>query len=112
MNAFPTENEMKVLIEEEINKLNSGEREYFISKLISLQRKTLKWEYGNEEEYQSWVFADLEERNVGVAYCQGGHGATGDTWGLIFFNDDYFGMDAGWYSSLKGLINDGWYQNT
>jgi len=110
--SFPTEKEMQVILDQEIEKLDFGEKGHIAPLLVPIHSKTLKWEYGNDEQFPAWVVADLQERGVGVAYCKGGHGASGDTWGLIFFHDDYFGMDAGWYSSLKELIQDGWYPNT
>ena len=110
--GFPSEKEMQVILDQEIEKLDFGAKEYIAPFLVPIQFKTLKWEYGNDEEFPAWVVADLKERNVGTAYCRGGHGASGDTWGLIFFRDDYFGIDAGWYSSLDELIKDGWYPST
>jgi len=110
MNSLPTEEEMHDLINMEIDTMESGLKEYAISILTPLKRKVLKWEYGNDEEFPAWVFADFGERDVGAAFCIGGHGAGGDRWGLIFYNDDYFGMDAGWYSNLKEMLMDGWYE--
>ncbi len=98
---------MKCLIDKEIESMEPGLKEYAVSLLIPLKEKTLK--YGNDEEFPAWVFADFGERNVAAAYCLGGHGESGDSWGLIFTNDDYFGMDCGWYGSLKELFMDGWY---
>ena len=110
MNKLPTEIAMKSLINQEIDAMEPELREYALSLLIPLKSKILKWEYGNDEEFPAWEFADFGERNVGAAYCLGGHGSCGDTWGLIFTNDDYFGMDAGWYSSFKEMLTDGWYE--
>lgn len=74
--------------------------------MIEPTLKTLCWEYGEGEEFPSWLFADFEERDVGAAYCCGGHGALGHPWGLVFIHDDWFGMDSGWYPSLQALIED------
>ncbi len=113
MNKFPSKDEMHALIDNEIESMEPNLKEYALSLLVPLREKVLKWEYGNDEEFKAWVFADFGERNVGAAYCLGGHGASGDTWGLIFTNDNCFGMDAGWYSNLKAMLTDGWYeQNT
>ena len=110
MNNFPSEIEMQFLIEKEICSMDSGLKKYASSILIPLKRKKLKWEYGNDEEFTSWIFADFGERNVAAAYCLGGHGENGNSWGLIFTNDDSFGMDAGWYDSFKDMLSDGWYE--
>jgi len=110
MNELPSKDKMQALIDKEIESMEPNLKRYALSLLVPLKEKRLKWEYGNNEEFKAWVFADFGERNVGAAYCLGGHGASGDTWGLIFTNDDYFGMDAGWYGSFKEMLNDGWYE--
>ncbi len=110
MESFPAEDEMQKLIENEINQMEPNLQTFINERLIPLYQKTLKWEYGNDEEHPSWVFADLKERNVVCAYSLGGHGSYGDPWGIIFSNEDYYGMDAGWYSSLQSLLTDGWYE--
>ncbi len=81
-------------------------RTFAQSVMIEPTLKTLCWEYGEGEEFPSWLFADFEERDVGAAYCCGGHGALGHPWGLVFIHDDWFGMDSGWYPSLQALIED------
>jgi hypothetical protein len=110
MNKLPSKEEMQSLIDKEIDRMEPKLKEYAFSLLVPLKEKVLKWEYGNDEEYTAWVFADFGERNVGAAYCLGGHGAYGDAWGLIFTNEDYFGMDASWYSNLEEMLTDGWYE--
>ena len=110
MNSLPDEEEMLVLIKEQCESLPSVERKFLEARLIPLQRKTLYWEYGKGEPYDSWVFADFKEREVGVTYCKGGFGEMGSPWGLIFFHDAKFGMDCGWYDSLLDLIQDGWIE--
>lgn len=101
---------MQALIEKEIASMEPELQKYANSILTPLKRKTLKWEYGNNEEFTSWVFADFGERKVGAAYCLGGFGAMVHAWGLIFTNDDSFGMDAGWYDNFKDMLIDGWYE--
>jgi hypothetical protein len=73
---------------------------------VPLERTSLKWEYGDCEEFEAWIFADMRERSVLAAYCLGGHGALGSPWGLIFRNDSYFGMHSGWFRSLRELFED------
>ncbi|WMS89020.1 hypothetical protein [Pleionea litopenaei] len=90
MENFPSKSEMEKLLKDEMDRMDAGPKEYLQEKLILLKTKTLKWEYGDEEEFPAWVFADLEEQDVGVAYCRGGHGGYGDVWGLIFFHDDLY----------------------
>ncbi|GAB4195274.1 MAG: hypothetical protein Tsb002_27620 [Wenzhouxiangellaceae bacterium] len=107
---LPTKEEMQTLIDMQISSMGPGLKQYAESLIIPLKAKVLKWEYGNDEDFPAWEFADLGERNVRVAYCLGGHGANGDSWGLVFADDDYFGMDCGWYGSFKDLLLDGWYE--
>ena len=90
--------------------MEPGLKEYAESILVPVKKKILKWEYGNDEEFPAWEFADFRVRNVGAAFCLGGQGAAGYPWGLIFTNDDCFGMDAGWYKSFKEMLLDGWYE--
>ena len=82
------------------------QREFAASILVDPSPKTLRWEYGEGEEFTAWVFADFQERDVGAAYCVGGHGALGSPWGLVFFRSDSFGMDSGWHPTLHSLIED------
>lgn len=102
----PTQEEMTALIQDQLQACPPEIRTAFLPHLIDLKPKILKWEYGKSEEFPAWIFADMGERNVYVSYCTGGHGARGYPWGLVFLDDDYFGMDSGWFSSLHGLLLD------
>lgn len=97
---------MIALIQSELRSCEPTVRAAAEKLLIDPFPKELKWEYGAFEPYQSWVFADLGERNVFAAYSLGGHGALGSPWGLVFRHDDHFGMDCGWFRSLKDLLAD------
>jgi hypothetical protein len=110
MNELPPEEEMQSLINNEIEAMGPRLKAYALSILTPLKMKVLKWEYGNGQEFPAWEFANFGERNVGAVFCISGHGARGYPWGLIFTNDDCFGMDAGWYSSFKTMLTDGWYE--
>ena len=105
---LPSKERFDEILNQELAQFSCGDREYVDSTLIPIVPKTLKWEYGDFEPFQAWVFADFKERNVGAAYCLGGHGALGSPWGLIFFEDENFGMDCGWYRSLADLFDD-WF---
>jgi len=100
----------KIILDKEIESFSHLPAKIWIKQhLVTPRQKTLLWEYGNEEPFQAWVFANFQERNVVAAYCSaGGFGALGSPWGIIFSNDYYFGMDAGWYTTLENLILDGW----
>ena len=79
------------LLQNEVAAIDSPARQKFAeSILVKPFRKVLKWEYGNDEEFPAWVFADLMARGVFAAYCLGGHGALGSPWGLVSLDDDYF----------------------
>jgi hypothetical protein len=73
----PTQSEMAALIASELQACPKQVQTAFASHLIELKPKVLKWEYGNSEEFPSWVFVDMGERGVYAAYCTGGHGARG-----------------------------------
>ena len=99
---------MQAILDQQIAQLNEEQLAFISPRLIPLRKMILNWEYGDCEPYESWVFAEFGERKVGAAYCLGGFGALGSPWGLIFTNENWFGMDAGWYQSLSELISDGW----
>ena len=99
---------MQAILDQQIAQLNEEQLAFISPRLIPLRKMILNWEYGDSEPYESWVFAEFGERNVGATYCLGGFGALGSPWGLIFTNENWFGMDAGWYKSLSELISDGW----
>jgi hypothetical protein len=103
---LPTEEAMQTLILRELQVCGLEVQEAFASLRVDLQPKVLKWEYGNSEPFPSWVFANMGEREVYAAYCAGGHGALGSPWGLVFKHDEYFGMDCGWFPSLRELLED------
>jgi hypothetical protein len=103
----PSADQFKALLASAIAGITSQRRREFLeSKLISPYATRLHWEYGANEEFVAWVFADLGERDVVAQYCLGGHGARGFPWGINFRNDEYFGQDNGWYESLADLIAD------
>ena len=72
------------------------------------EMKRLVWEYGDDEEFDGWLVADMGERNVWAVYCEGGHRALGHPWGIIFKDGENFGMDSGWYRSLHELFSE-WF---
>ena len=75
--------------------------------LIDPRPTELLWEYGNEEPHSAWVVGDTREHNVVIAYCEGGHGAYGNPWGLIRAKDVYFGMDCSWFPCLQAAVYEG-----
>ena len=109
--ALLTAQEMGTILGDAIAELSIAEKAFLQDKLIPLRKQVLNWEYGEGEPYDAWTFADFKERNVGAVFCRGGFGAMGCPWGLVFLNDNHFGMDSGWYQSLGGLLSDGWVEN-
>jgi hypothetical protein len=103
---LPSKEAMQALIQRELETCGPKIREAVAPLLIDLLPKILKWEYGKSEPFPAWVFADMGQRDVYAAYCLGGHGALGSPWGLVFKQDEYFGMDSGWYRSLRELLLD------
>ena len=99
--------EFSALLASAIAEMTSARRRAFIeAKLVSPFRTRLRWEYGANEEFDAWVFADMGERDVVVQYCLGGHGALGSPWGINFRDDEHFGQDSGWYRTLEDLVAD------
>lgn len=102
-----SEEDLKEIIDSEISKFHQEtEAEKLKGYLRPPQKKVLKWEYGNNEECYAWLFADLDFRDIWIAYCMDGHGALGSPWGLVRRNDEYFGMDSQWFPSLEELFQD------
>jgi hypothetical protein len=103
----PTRDEFGALLQGQLNQLPSArERTYIESRLVEPYQLTLHWEYGKDEPYQCWVFAEMGEREVVAVYCRGGHGALGSPWGINFRTAKHFGMDSGWYRDLGELLTD------
>jgi hypothetical protein len=105
--SLPSFNDFVELLHKEIERLPSQhQREFISSRLLDPRMAQLRWEYGADEEFEAWVFADMGERNVVAQYCRGGFGARGAPWGINFFGATHFGQDCGWYSSLVELLED------
>jgi len=109
MNMLPTESEMFALINKELDDMTPECKEYAASKIVSLKEKVLRWEYGNNEPFPAWEFANFGSDDLCAVYCLGGHGADGFPWGLVHRNDDYFGMACSWYESFEAMLSDGLY---
>jgi len=109
--SLPNEAEMNAILGDSFRSLTKKQKAFLDTLRIPLRKQTLKWEYGDNEPYDAWVFSDFQQRNVGAAYCRGGFGAKGSPWGLVFFDVNWFGMDSGWYASLGELLSDGWVED-
>ena len=101
-----TKEKILELIQHEMKLMSESNKALLSKKLITPKQKTLVWEYGNDEKFEAWLFAEMSERNIGLVYCLGGFGMLGSPWGLIFIDSDYFGMDPGWYQNLDDLISE------
>lgn len=105
--AAPTADEFRLILRGEIAQISSPRQLAFLDSILIEPYETwLLWEYGREEQFVAWVFADLGERDVVAQYCRGGHGSLGSPWGINFRTAGHFGQDSGWYRSLKGLLTD------
>ena len=105
------DNDIKKLVEQEIKQLkNKGLLASLKPFLIPLKSKAMIWEWeGKKENYTAWVFADLQERNVGIAYAEGGFASKGAPWGLIFLDKETSGEDYFWYKTLEECLDDSGY---
>lgn len=98
--AAPTLDQFRLLLQTEIGRIFPNQLAFLQSILIEPYQTTLLWEYGQEEEFMAWVFADLHERDVAAQYCRGGQGGLGSPWGINFRTANHFGQDCGWYAGL------------
>jgi hypothetical protein len=67
----------------------------------TLQLRT--WEYGENATAALWLIADIGERGAAIAYSEYGHGPV-HPWGLVFFDEDIFGMDSLWHKDIESLV--------
>jgi hypothetical protein len=104
--SLPSLHDFCILLQAEIAQLTRRQRDFIGPKLLKPDLSQLRWEYGANEEYEVWVFADMGERSVVAQYCRGGFGSLGKPWGINFLGADYFGQDCGWYSNLAALLED------
>ncbi|MEE2526280.1 hypothetical protein V0U79_07865 [Hyphobacterium sp. HN65] len=81
-------------------------RDWLDSRLVRPRKIELLWEYGESNPIRAWIVAEVGERKVEIAYCEGGHGALGYPWGLVFSGQKYFGSNDSWYPDLKALLAD------
>jgi hypothetical protein len=106
-NRVASIDEFKAALRSEFAGMTShGRREYIESRLIEPSIVTLHWEYGNDEPFAAWIFADLGRAGVMVVYCSGGFGALGKPWGLHRRSSTHFGQDSGWFRTLSDLAED------
>lgn len=110
MTAPTNTEEIQKLINSELETMEPKLRNFAHSILTNIEPSELLWEYGNNEKYPGWAIGDLKERDVIVMYCSFGHGSKGRTWGINFSHSKHFGQDNCWYSSLKELLLDGWFE--
>ena len=107
--APTTPDEIRLLVDAAISSIRDTELAAKIPPLLrTAVRQTLHWEYGANETFDAWRFADLGERDVWAAYCADGHGALGNPWGLIFLHSESFGPDFSWYPQLGDLFEE-WF---
>ena len=73
MNATsPSTEEFRQILRTEVGKISSPRQIAFLNSIfIEPYQTRLSWEYGNDEEFIAWVFADLGERDVVAQYCLG-----------------------------------------
>ncbi len=104
-----TSTEMKALVATELCKIEDPVLSNRAKPLFTEPiEKTFEWEYGNNESFDGWLIANMGKRDVWAAYCEGGHGALGYPWGIVFKDSENFGMDCGWYSTLNDLLAE-WF---
>jgi hypothetical protein len=99
--------EFKETLRSELARMASNRRRGYIeARLIEPSVVTLHWEYGNDESFVAWMFADLGRADVMFVYCSGGFGALGSPWGLHLRSSTHFGQDSAWFRTLSALAED------
>lgn len=90
------------LLEIELLKISNKKLRNDISSIIVFPYEIMKkWEYGHDSEiYQCWIVAIIPNSNFAIAYSKYGHGKI-DPWGIVNLNNDWFGSDDYWFSSLE-----------
>jgi hypothetical protein len=100
------------LVESELNQItNTQLKEALMQVLVSPILQMRGWEYSHDEErFPCWVVADLQRYDLCLAYCEYGHGSSGDKWGAVKLSDSYIGSDDSWFSCLEdAFIGSGCY---
>ena len=78
-------------------------RDRFLELKIEPRREKRVWEYGDELDENSfpcWIVAESNSSNYAIAYSEHGHGQFGRPWGLVSFDDPYYGQDSLWCETL------------
>ena len=104
-----SDDEFSGVLRSEIAELPARLREQLSPLLREPVRQLREFEYGGPTECVCWLFAELGERDVWIAYSREGHGSYGRFWGLVYRDEAYFGMDTGWYETLEGLLTE-WFR--
>ena len=82
---------------------DAGIRAAVEAHLIDPRLQMRTWEYGENAIHPVWLIADTGAHRAGIAYSEYGHGPL-DPWGLVFFDEDIFGMDSLWHKNLESLV--------
>ena len=115
---FPSQEEMRCILDLAINQLDDNLRARVREKLISpkTQYRILETLSGEgtskswqEIEYPTWLIAIIGERDVGIAYAIDGYGLEGYPWGLVFISDNCSGAVDNWYKSLADCVGESGY---
>ena len=89
---------------------NSPMRQWLSEYLVPVRQTTLFWGWTEpHHDYSAWIIADLQTRNVGIVYAEGGFADRGCPWGLIFLDQDNTGADYSWYRTLEECVLDSGY---
>ena len=105
------EHDIASLIDEQISNIadesvRDGLRKLLIP--VRVQTRTYGWE-SEIEEYRLWIVADMQIRNVGIAFAEGGFAKQGLPWGLVFLDEQGSGGSENWYATLEECIVDSGY---
>ena len=103
--------DMTKLVNEELIRFKSSYlRDAVAQHLVAPYLEMRHWGWTEPQgDFPVWIIADLQVRDVCIAFSKHGFGAKGFVWGLTFLSYTGFGADYWWYRTLEELAIDSGY---
>ena len=102
---------MNALVNQELGDFKSSYfREMVTRHLVPPYVQMRHWGWTEPRgDFPMWIIADLQIRDVCIAFSEHGFGANGFVWGLLFLSCPGFDADYCWYRTLETLAIDSDY---
>jgi hypothetical protein len=106
-----TEDEVMMTLSQALAEIEDESLRARIKEKLISPRKQIRiwdWKFPKHEyrEYPVWLLVEIDERDVGIVFADGGFGSEGHPWGLVFISDENTGSPNCWYSSLGDCARD------